>query len=691
MASSGSTMRMGDPRASWESATPGGGPSPAMVVERRIDYRDGVAYTYEDFVAEYRNQAPAEWAAATLAPPGYRHPHAPYNPHLHPTQQQHQQPPQQQHQHPAPYFAAPGVGGPYPYAAPGYAPQQPWGGAVPGQPYPNYTHHQAPHPQHAPPMSQQPQQQPQPQPQHPAPFVDAGGGATTAMATTAKTLSTCSSSVGDSSPSNASKDSSSAASSEDGERRNHPAEGSAKQKIAAPVAAAHGGPSPFQLRDPNCLQPPRGVATVFKKASASSALKGYTRCLVKREREGMSGRLYPTFNLYIQEFPDEEAAPSRGPSKEPKLRLAMQAQKLGRSKTTHYRFFDMEPGKRVSGGRKSSKRMSKKASNYLGKMRGNFNRDEYEVISAEDNPEGGMGLKAVLASLVYDKCDLLSQVQNGASPRKMGLLLPVKTNSSGGGDQEAGRDGSGVGGGGEPPSRAGPTPEERLASMVSGLGPGEDGVKENDPSTPRIGAASLDDATRRWRLEDLNNYDRWAVRSRKNLQSECVSRVKAGAEVVGKTIGDGWLELTPEEARRLGCPFDRGYIRLRIKGEGWLPIGDDGEVDQTLATALRTSHSESPAGVHTNLARREDYAGEKKQYHSLQSKDPVFEKGNYRLNFHGRVKLPSVKNYQLVPPDAIDDIWTQFGKVSDDEFHLDFKAPITPMVAFAVAVSQFDY
>ena len=45
------------------------------------------------------------------------------------------------------------------------------------------------------------------------------------------------------------------------------------------------------------------------------------------------------------------------------------------------------------------------------------------------------------------------------------------------------------------------------------------------------------------------------------------------------------------------------------------------------------------------------------------TKDPVFEKGNYRLNFNGRVKLPSVKNYQLVPPDGIDRIATQFGKV----------------------------
>ncbi|CAM9510002.1 unnamed protein product [Heterosigma akashiwo] len=47
----------------------------------------------------------------------------------------------------------------------------------------------------------------------------------------------------------------------------------------------------------------------------------------------------------------------------------------------------------------------------------------------------------------------------------------------------------------------------------------------------------------------------------------------------------------------------------------------------------------------------------------FESKDPVFEKGNYRLNFHGRVTVASVKNFQLVSPDDIDYVVCQFGKV----------------------------
>ena len=74
----------------------------------------------------------------------------------------------------------------------------------------------------------------------------------------------------------------------------------------------------------------------------------------------------------------------------------------------------------------------------------------------------------------------------------------------------------------------------------------------------------------------------------------------------------------------------------------------------------------------------------------LENKEPTYENGNYRLNFAGRVSLPSVKNFQLVSPEDTNDILCQFGKVGDDTFHLDFKRPITAFQAFAFALSQFN-
>ncbi|RHY26064.1 hypothetical protein DYB32_007898 [Aphanomyces invadans] len=76
----------------------------------------------------------------------------------------------------------------------------------------------------------------------------------------------------------------------------------------------------------------------------------------------------------------------------------------------------------------------------------------------------------------------------------------------------------------------------------------------------------------------------------------------------------------------------------------------------------------------------------------LENKEPEYEKGCYRLNFNGRVSIPSVKNFQLIARgNAAKGIVLQFGKVSDKLFHLDFKHPLTPFQAFAIALSQFNY
>ncbi|RLN60798.1 hypothetical protein BBJ28_00022407 [Nothophytophthora sp. Chile5] len=81
----------------------------------------------------------------------------------------------------------------------------------------------------------------------------------------------------------------------------------------------------------------------------------------------------------------------------------------------------------------------------------------------------------------------------------------------------------------------------------------------------------------------------------------------------------------------------------------------------------------------------------------FENKEPVFENGFYRLNFNGRVSVPSVKNFQLVraqteTPTKNSDrpVFLQFGKVDDKKFHLDFRAPLTPIQAFATALAQFN-
>ncbi|KAL5227121.1 hypothetical protein ABZP36_015386 [Zizania latifolia] len=68
------------------------------------------------------------------------------------------------------------------------------------------------------------------------------------------------------------------------------------------------------------------------------------------------------------------------------------------------------------------------------------------------------------------------------------------------------------------------------------------------------------------------------------------------------------------------------------------------------------------------------------------------------LNFHGRVTVASVKNFQLVasadpnnPASSKDDetVLLQFGKIDDDIFTMDYRRPLSAFQAFAISLSSF--
>jgi len=65
--------------------------------------------------------------------------------------------------------------------------------------------------------------------------------------------------------------------------------------------------------------------------------------------------------------------------------------------------------------------------------------------------------------------------------------------------------------------------------------------------------------------------------------------------------------------------------------------------------------------------------------------------GAYVLNFCGRVTMASVKNFQLVHPDDHDTVVLQFGRVGPNMFNMDYRYPLSPMQAFSVCLSSFDY
>ncbi|KAH3732320.1 TULP3 protein [Pelomyxa schiedti] len=78
----------------------------------------------------------------------------------------------------------------------------------------------------------------------------------------------------------------------------------------------------------------------------------------------------------------------------------------------------------------------------------------------------------------------------------------------------------------------------------------------------------------------------------------------------------------------------------------------------------------------------------------LHNKAPVWNQATqaYVLNFHRRVKVASVKNFQMVSSDSAysDVILMQFGRVSSNMFILDYQYPLTLMQAFGIALTSFD-
>ena len=89
-------------------------------------------------------------------------------------------------------------------------------------------------------------------------------------------------------------------------------------------------------------------------------------------------------------------------------------------------------------------------------------------------------------------------------------------------------------------------------------------------------------------------------------------------------------------------------------------------------------------------------AGERDGLLRLRNKEPEWsdELGTYTLEYNGRATLASVKNIQLAADAAVEgghaELYFQLGKVSDDRFNVDWKAPLSAMQAFGVALSAFD-
>jgi len=65
---------------------------------------------------------------------------------------------------------------------------------------------------------------------------------------------------------------------------------------------------------------------------------------------------------------------------------------------------------------------------------------------------------------------------------------------------------------------------------------------------------------------------------------------------------------------------------------------------------------------------------------------------SYVLNFGGRVTMDSIKNFQLIHTDGVEQkVVLQFGRVAKDEFTMDFQWPLSPFLALALSLSSWGF
>ncbi|KAF1316458.1 hypothetical protein FI667_g15397, partial [Globisporangium splendens] len=126
---------------------------------------------------------------------------------------------------------------------------------------------------------------------------------------------------------------------------------------------------------------------------------------------------------------------------------------------------------------------------------------------------------------------------------------------------------------------------------------------------------------------------------------------------------------------------------------------DDDHTGRARSMRVKNSRSASTRDMSTpyGAAEQNDYQCD---LLTNETKKPAWndELGAWTLNFHGRVKLASKKNFLLVPEQGNEQMETEFseervylrfGKVSKSRFSLDYQAPISPLMAVAIVCSSF--
>ncbi|KAI9336695.1 hypothetical protein BDR26DRAFT_864389 [Obelidium mucronatum] len=136
---------------------------------------------------------------------------------------------------------------------------------------------------------------------------------------------------------------------------------------------------------------------------------------------------------------------------------------------------------------------------------------------------------------------------------------------------------------------------------------------------------------------------------------------------------------------------DARFYNKNTSGKGLKELASKTVLPRELNVAIPavTIDENSDAGTKDIMADIKSQNKEKLLF--LKNKPPRWNETtqSHCLNFGGRVTQPSIKNFQLVM-EGSEAIILQFGRCGPDVFTLDARWPMTPIEAFAVAITTFD-
>ena len=115
-----------------------------------------------------------------------------------------------------------------------------------------------------------------------------------------------------------------------------------------------------------------------------------------------------------------------------------------------------------------------------------------------------------------------------------------------------------------------------------------------------------------------------------------------------------------------------------------------GRVPNAMAVLLQSRDLDVDAKLE-DVASRPVPEGEASQVHRCTTKKPKWNDAldAWTMDFRGRVKVASKKNFQIACDDFPDQVLLLFGKYKKDLFSLDFRAPFCMATALGVALTTF--